>query len=79
MFGGLSSAGRAPALQAGGRRFDPVSLHQFPSQSARAKHRGYVLRIEYFGLGIVPTLIVLTIGCRSLKIWKKFNYVLEAR
>ena len=25
---GLSSAGRAPALQAGGQRFDPVSLHQ---------------------------------------------------
>ena len=23
----LSSAGRAPALQAGGRRFDPVSAH----------------------------------------------------
>ena len=26
--GGISSAGRAPALQAGGRRFDPVILHQ---------------------------------------------------
>jgi hypothetical protein len=25
---GISSAGRAPALQAGGRRFDPVILHQ---------------------------------------------------
>jgi hypothetical protein len=25
---GHSSAGRAPALQAGGRRFDPVWLHQ---------------------------------------------------
>jgi hypothetical protein len=25
---GLSSAGRAPALQAGGHRFDPDSLHQ---------------------------------------------------
>ena len=25
---GYSSAGRAPALQAGGRRFDPVWLHQ---------------------------------------------------
>jgi hypothetical protein len=24
---GFSSAGRAPALQAGGRRFDPVNLH----------------------------------------------------
>jgi hypothetical protein len=27
--GGCSSAGRAPALQAGGRRFDPDQLHQF--------------------------------------------------
>ena len=27
-LGGHSSAGRAPALQAGGRRFDPVWLHQ---------------------------------------------------
>ncbi len=27
--GGHSSAGRAPALHAGGRRFDPVWLHQF--------------------------------------------------
>lgn len=26
-FRGRSSAGRAPALQAGGRRFDPVRLH----------------------------------------------------
>ena len=26
--GGHSSAGRAPALQAGGQRFDPVCLHQ---------------------------------------------------
>ena len=26
---GISSAGRAPALQAGGRRFDPVILHQY--------------------------------------------------
>ena len=26
---GHSSVGRAPALQAGGRRFDPVWLHQF--------------------------------------------------
>ena len=29
MVGGLSSAGRAPALQAGGHRFDPDRLHQF--------------------------------------------------
>jgi hypothetical protein len=28
---GFSSSGRAPALQAGGERFDPVNLHQFRS------------------------------------------------
>ena len=28
IIGGYSSAGRAPALQAGGRRFDPDYLHQ---------------------------------------------------
>ena len=27
--GGCSSAGRAPALHAGGHRFDPVHLHHF--------------------------------------------------
>ncbi len=27
-FRGLSSAGRAPALHAGGQRFDPARLHQ---------------------------------------------------
>ena len=27
---GFSSAGRAPALQAGGQRFDPANLHQNP-------------------------------------------------
>jgi hypothetical protein len=28
-IGGCSSVGRAPALQAGGRRFDPVHLHHY--------------------------------------------------
>ena len=33
--GGHSSAGRAPALHAGGRRFDPAWLHQsFTSEAA---------------------------------------------
>ena len=30
---GCSSAGRAPALQAGGHRFDPVHLHQLSEES----------------------------------------------
>ena len=28
-IGGFSSSGRAPALQAGGERFDPVNLHHY--------------------------------------------------
>lgn len=33
---GLSSAGRAPALQAGGHRFDPDRLHQKSFREAKA-------------------------------------------
>src|SRR3989442_13302117 len=33
---GCSSAGRAPALQAGGRRFDPAQLHQNSKKSQEA-------------------------------------------
>src|SRR5215469_11262256 len=36
---GISSAGRAPALQAGGRRFDPVILHQSSMPSVRFEHK----------------------------------------
>ena len=34
---GHSSVGRAPALQAGGRRFDPVWLHHFEPLCAKRK------------------------------------------
>ena len=37
---GHSSVGRAPALQAGGRRFDPVWLHQ--TVGRRRQHRKQV-------------------------------------
>ena len=33
---GFSSAGRAPALQAGGQRFDPGTLHQKKSKRANS-------------------------------------------
>ena len=36
---GHSSVGRAPALQAGGRRFDPVWLHQTTGQDGRTIRR----------------------------------------
>ena len=35
---GLSSAGRAPALQAGGHRFDPDTLHHSPHRFDREAH-----------------------------------------
>ena len=35
---GCSSAGRAPALQAGGRQFDSVRLHQHRLAGKRAGH-----------------------------------------
>jgi hypothetical protein len=38
---GLSSAGRAPALQAGGHRFDPDRLHQPLSRNEDQKFRDY--------------------------------------
>ena len=37
---GRSSAGRAPALQAGGHRFDPVRLHQFEAWVRREELDG---------------------------------------
>ena len=40
---GLSSAGRAPALQAGGHRFDPVSLHHFSGQKTEYRRQVAVL------------------------------------
>ena len=45
---GISSAGRAPALQAGGRRFDPVILHQKPVISGRVYH--WLLKESYCSL-----------------------------
>ena len=43
---GISSAGRAPALQAGDRRFDPVILHHailgVEAQGSGIRHHGDV-------------------------------------
>ena len=36
---GFSSAGRAPALQAGGQRFDPANLHHLLSFEKESKQR----------------------------------------
>ena len=41
---GYSSAGRAPALQAGGRRFDPDYLHQFRIEDGWKRTKGCTFR-----------------------------------
>ena len=43
---GISSAGRAPALQAGGQRFDPVILHQDPQAETSVKQTCLTLAFE---------------------------------
>ena len=42
---GVSSAGRAPALQAGGHRFDPGTLHQKRLTEASG-NRGFIESLE---------------------------------
>ena len=42
---GCSSAGRAPALQAGGHRFDPVHLHQRLKIDAAEKLNGLIAQV----------------------------------
>ena len=37
---GFSSAGRAPALQAGGQRFDPANLHHVPKEEVKRSNMG---------------------------------------
>ena len=49
---GCSSVGRAPALQAGGRRFDPVQLHQ---SGIRGQASGIRARNKQ---GLVPALSI---------------------
>ena len=43
---GCSSAGRAPALQAGGHRFEPVHLHQLLSWARKRSSRAEVSSAE---------------------------------
>ena len=42
---GCSSAGRAPALQAGGHRFDPVHLHQNASSKKEEHSYGLIAQV----------------------------------
>jgi hypothetical protein len=66
---GISSAGRAPALQAGGRRFDPVILHQSSMPSVQCEAEHYALAIE--PVRAIHGYSNRDIGCRSLTIRKK--------
>jgi hypothetical protein len=64
---GCSSVGRAPALQAGGHRFDPVHLHQF-WQRASERSLEASERLQRGFAGFRASFVKLL---RSLTIWKK--------
>ena len=49
-IGGRSSAGRAPALHAGGQEFDPPRLHHKQLDSSKANQTKKLLKRELFGL-----------------------------
>ena len=73
---GISSAGRAPALQAGGRRFDPVILHQSSMPVLLRQTLQEVCGVVKRALAIEPVRVIgghsdHHIGCRSLTIRKK--------
>ena len=56
---GCSSAGRAPALQAGGQRFDPAQLHQLARRASgveRARYPSEEIRFARTSFGFVPVL-----------------------
>ena len=42
---GFSSAGRAPALQAGGQRFDPANLHQPERVKTGVSPNGFIAQL----------------------------------
>ena len=62
---GISSAGRAPALQAGGRRFDPVILHHrsCPSKAAAAKAHRHNRPVLDTRCLVLPCWSFKTYGC----------------
>jgi hypothetical protein len=54
LYWGLSSAGRAPALHAGGQRFDPARLHHFlgKPRAQSTMYRGLLTMVDcalFFG------------------------------
>ena len=71
---GCSSAGRAPALQAGGHRFDPGQLHQISNQMARRERYGPIgphsLPFPASGKGVIVAL-------RATPLWIKDGSVAQ--
>jgi hypothetical protein len=65
---GCSSAGRAPALQAGGHRFDPGQLHH---PTAQRQETDNTETVTGAGLSLegAPTRVLLRLLFRSLTIW----------
>src|SRR5204862_7538544 len=63
---GCSSAGRAPALQAGGHRFDPGQLHHYRSslRQAESKRSQILVAVEHGSAGVLLRLFFC-----SLTIW----------
>lgn len=60
-FGGIAQSGRAPALQAGCRRFDPVYLHHFIAQMAERSKAG-----DCKPPGVMPTTVRIRLCAPSL-------------
>ena len=65
---GCSSAGRAPALQAGGHRFDPGQLHHVAAQWKR-QIKPERANGDRLALDRAPTEVSLRLLFRSLTIW----------
>ena len=62
--GGCSSVGRAPALQAGGHRFEPGQLHQL-------EHHGVSVTDEHEAGSPIKTRVVTDSGAASIKLEAK--------
>ena len=54
---GCSSAGRAPALQAGGQRFEPAHLHQSPLNGNVLAGRPTERHSEHKGHGLIAQVV----------------------
>ena len=60
---GLSSAGRAPALQAGGHRFEPGSLHKgrWSRGEASVSRKGREIATSLFPREGTPVLVLIAV------------------